>query len=271
MTRRRIGTSATKSRIEHGLEDPGDRQEGRVRGARDRRVVLVDDDDAGAAAHRDGRVGAERLALLDGRDVAADDPPPRLGGVLGRGDPRPDQAVVGAVGDGAVGRDERREQNALVEDAVREEVVELGAAGRVRALEVGRLQRLAQDGAREHARLRRRAALGLDGVEVADDEQDRRRGEREPDPGADGEAEDEPRRVARDESFGDGGRAAPEHGLLAAEFRQQRRLEDPAHRAADGADGIGDDGVDRADRVGDDRVDRLRPPRRRREPWAGGT
>ena len=117
---------------QHGLEDPGDRQEGRVRGARDRRVVLVDDDDAGAAANGDGGVGAERLALLHGRDVAADDPLPRLGGVLGRGDARPDQAVVGAVGDGAVGRDERREQDALVEDAVREEVVELGAAGRVR-------------------------------------------------------------------------------------------------------------------------------------------
>ena len=183
---------------QHGLEDPGDRQEGRVRGARDRRVVLVDDDDAGAAANGDRGVGAERLALLDGRDVAADDPLPRLGGVLGRGDARPDQAMVGAVRDGAVGSDERREQDALVEDAVREEAVELGAAGRVRALEVGRLQRLAQDGAREHARLRRRAAFGLDGVEVADDEQDRRRGEREPDPGADREAEDEPRRIARD-------------------------------------------------------------------------
>ena len=75
-------------------------------------------------------------------------------------------------------------------------LVELGAAGCVRALEVGGLQRLAQHGAREHARLRGRAPLGLDGVEVADDEQDRGRGEREPDPGADGEAEDEARRIA---------------------------------------------------------------------------
>ena len=119
--------------------------------------------------------------------------------MLRRGDARPDQTVVGAVGDGAVGCDERGEEDALVEDAAGEEGVELGAAGCVRALEVGCLERLAQHGAREHARLRGRAALGLDGVEVADDEQDRGRGEREPDPGADGEAEDEPRRIARDE------------------------------------------------------------------------
>ena len=44
---------------QHYLEDAGDREEGRVRGARDRCVVLVDGDDARAAAHGNRGVGAE--------------------------------------------------------------------------------------------------------------------------------------------------------------------------------------------------------------------
>ena len=49
---------------EDAFEDPGDREERRIRGAGDRRVVLVDDDDAGAATDGHGCVRAQGFPLL---------------------------------------------------------------------------------------------------------------------------------------------------------------------------------------------------------------
>ena len=74
-----------KEQHEHDLEDGGDWDEGGARRARDRCVVLVDDDDAGAARHRDRRIGTKCLQLLaaggERGHVAADGAGERLADV----------------------------------------------------------------------------------------------------------------------------------------------------------------------------------------------
>ena len=104
-----------------------------------------------------------------------------------------DQPVVGAVGDEPVSRVELDEEHALGEHMVLEELVELGAAGRAPAGGSRTAQRAAQNRARDHARFGGGRALGLNRVEVADDEQDRGRCQSEGDADRDREAENESR------------------------------------------------------------------------------
>ena len=87
-------------------------------------------------------------------------------------------------------------QEALVEDRGREELVQRGAAGRPDGLlEVGLVQSTTKERARDHTSLRRRRPLGLNGVVVPNDEQDRARSERERDARRDGEPKDQARRL----------------------------------------------------------------------------
>ena len=115
----------------------------------------------------------------------------------GSAEARADQPVIGAVRDRAVLGGERGEEHAFREHVRREELVERRATGlRDRCDEIRREEGFAENGAREHTCLGGCAPLGLNGVEVPDDEEDRRRRQRECNAGPDGEAEDEPGRVA---------------------------------------------------------------------------
>ena len=116
------------------LEDPGDREERGVRGLLDRRVVLVEDDDAGAVRDGDGRERPKHLQRLvpvrERCHVAADRAGPCLPNVAGASPASADEAMVGAVRDGAVGCQERRADEALVEYVCLEQPVERRPAQR---------------------------------------------------------------------------------------------------------------------------------------------
>ena len=201
VTRREDRHEREEEQQQRCLEDPRHREERGVGGPCDRRVVLVEDDDARPARDGDGRERPQHLQRLarvrDRRHVAADRAASRLADVGGAAAAGAGEPMVGAVCDCAAGRQQRRSDEALVEDVRLEEAVEYRSAlGRQARFEVCAGERVSQHGAREHAHLGGGRALGLDGVVVADDHEDRCRRQRERDPGRDGEAEDEPRRCA---------------------------------------------------------------------------
>jgi hypothetical protein len=107
-------------------------------------------DDAGSASHGHGRVRPENLdrlrraSLGERGHVAADGAAERLADVIGPVRPGTDQPVIGAVRDGAVVRVQRGQEDALVENMPRKEIVERRPPlSRDRSSEVGGPKRVA--------------------------------------------------------------------------------------------------------------------------------
>ena len=190
---------AEPQRQEHALENDGNGDGRATRSCCDRAVVLVHDEYADRAVlEAERRIGPEHLgrrALHLRRDeLAGDRPAESLAESLPRERLRPCAGPFRRVDESSVGSRDRRCGSSVVEHARRENVIELLAA-RVgdRSCEIGRAQPV-HDGLRGDARVQRRRLLGPTSLEVADEDEQRRR--------ADSKGERREQRHAEDEARG---------------------------------------------------------------------
>ena len=182
---------------QHELEDPRDREEGIAGGPLDRPVVLVDGDGHGRARERQRHDGAEhpqtvaRAGGIRNRGhVAGHVIAPRrarLGRALAAGVARPE--------DGASGASRHQHAVLLEQRTSRGQESRMAPRSRARA-EVACDERVGEERVHAEAGARGRRPLGLHGVGVTDEAEDRCRAEAEAGGRHEGEAEDEPRRAS---------------------------------------------------------------------------